>query len=125
MCSALVNISQTSVRGASKSLVISISRSDGVVITSLFLALILLVLLLQSFQVVVEAFEAVLPEPSILLEVRRDLLQGSRVELARSPLRVAASDDEPCALEHLEVLADRGKAHVERRGELGDRESLV
>src|SRR5262245_16561450 len=111
MCSGLVNISQTSARGALKSRVISISRSDGVVITSLFLSLIFLVLLLQSFHVVVEAIEAVLPEPAIFLQVHGDLLKRTRVEPTRPVLRVAPSHDQAGPLEHLEMLADRGQAH--------------
>src|SRR5262245_59512860 len=118
MCSGLVNISQTSARGASKSRVMRISQSDGVVITSLFFALILLVLLLQRFQVVVEAIEAFLPEPPIPLDVAGDLLKRLGVQSTRAPLRVASADDEARALEHLEVLRDRREAHLERGGEL-------
>src|SRR5262249_33064056 len=42
-------------------------------------------------------------------------------EATRSPLRIAAADDQPCPLQHLEVPGDGGQAHLERRRELVDR----
>jgi ABC-type oligopeptide transport system ATPase subunit len=67
---------------------------------------------------VVELAEARLPVAPVILEPRVGLGERLGFELARPALRVAAARDQARALEHLEVLGDRGLAHRKRLGEL-------
>src|SRR5437763_3352862 len=75
---------------------------------------------LESFEVVVHAVEAGLPDGPVLLRPCRALLERCRVEAARSVLGSLATYDQPGPLEHLDVLRNRRKRHLERRGELVD-----
>src|SRR5207302_1600736 len=68
----------------------------------------------------VQPIEGLVPEPAITLQPVDGLLEGTCLETAGAPLRLAAACDEPGAFEHLQVLRDGGQAHVERPGELGD-----
>jgi len=69
----------------------------------------------------VDAVEPCLPQLAILLEPGVGVAQRRRHEPARPALRVAPARDQPGALEHLEVLRDRGLAHRERFRELHHR----
>ena len=75
---------------------------------------------MQLAEVVVQAIEALVPKLPIMLQPIGGILERTRGEPARSPLRLAAALDQTGALQHLEVLGDRGKAHRERLGELSD-----
>src|SRR5437868_5384837 len=122
-CSGLVNTSKTRSRGASNTRSITISFAGTSV--TLSLAAMSLLLLLQFLQVLVQSIEPLLPHDAIPLDPLIDFLEWARRERRRSPLRLAAARHEPGALEHLEVLADRGKAHLERLGELGHRRAAL
>src|SRR3954462_15659961 len=78
-------------------------------------------LYLQLSKVLVEPLQARLPEPPVLLDPARHVLEWRRLEATRPPLRVATLDHESRVLEHLQVLRDARQAHVERRSELGHR----
>src|SRR5260370_27553026 len=96
-CSALVQASKTTVRGALKVRVITISRSVGVVIFTapmfftgdLSLSLCsstCFLLLLHLFQVVVQAGKFLLPEAAKGLKPLSDILEWDAHERARTPL---------------------------------------
>jgi len=55
-----------------------------------------------------------------MLEPVGGILQRTSLEPAGPPLRLAASRNKTGVLEHLEMLGDRGKAHFEGLGQLGD-----
>src|SRR5688500_2348181 len=135
-CSGFVIASKTSSRGASKSRVRTISRSDGVDAANvlLFAACVTAMFLLlggalrvppdfwlQCFQVAVQTIEALLPERPVTLRPLRDVLDRGSLETARPPLGVAAPADETGPLQHAQVLRDGRHAHVERLGQLCDR----
>src|SRR5437867_3692922 len=107
MCSHELCASNTRSRGASKTRVMTISRSDGVVTVSL-LPLPPIALLLSSslelVQVLVETVVALLPEFPVPLRPLGDLLEGLRLEPRGPPLPIPAPGDEPGSLQHLEVL---------------------
>src|SRR5918999_3519581 len=89
MCSQELCASNTRSRGASKTRVMTISRSDGVVTVSLLSVPPMALLLsssLEVVQVLVQPVVALLPEPTVPLGPLRDLLQGSRLEAGRPPL---------------------------------------
>src|ERR1700689_2276046 len=125
MRSSSVNARHTRSRGASKTRVMTSTRSaDSAAI--LFFAAIFLFLrvrfaLLQLAQIILEAIEGLLPETAIVFEPIRRVLERSRGEPAWTPLRLAAALDQPGALQHFEVLRDGGHAHLERLGQLGHR----
>ena len=99
----------------------TISRSE-VFVESLFVfASIFLLLCLQGLKIAIQAVETLFPELAVLLDKIGGLVQRRRIELAGPPLRLAAARDQAGALQHLEVLGDRGRGHLEWRGELGDR----
>src|SRR5688572_25542840 len=77
--------------------------------------------LLNVSQIVTQAIEPRIPEPAVILEPVCNLAQWVRLEPARTPLRRAAARDQSGALQHLEMLRNPRKAHVERLGQLGDR----
>src|SRR5262245_27940762 len=123
-CSAFVQASHTSRRGASTTRTAVTSRSEGVVkvVVRLLLAVAMLLLLLfHDFQVLVEARVARLPEAPVLLGPVRHLLERRRLQPPGAPLRIAAARDQARALQHLEVLGYGGLAHVEGRAQLGHR----
>src|SRR3954464_10233607 len=98
------------------------SRSVTVSLLFSVLALMLLLLFLFQFaQVFVQAVEALLPETAIVFEPVGDLFQPRALQAARAPLRIAAARDQTGALEHFQVLRDRGEAHSEGLGEIGNR----
>src|SRR5947207_14704573 len=118
MCCGSVHIVQTRSRGASNTRAPMISRSS---FAALLAAMACFLLFLQLLQVFVESIETVFPEAAVVLHPIGDFPQRTGVELAGTPLRIAAAGDESRPLEDLEVLGDRGEAHVERLRELGDR----
>src|SRR5713101_6696864 len=139
-CSGVVMASNTRCRGASNTRVMAISRSDGVVIfrvLSTFASTLLLLLYsdfgfgsrrgfhrflgLQFLQIVVEAIEALIPEPAEVSQPAIDLFERDRRDTARSPLRLAPTRDQAGMFQHLEMFRDRGKAHVEWLGEFRHR----
>src|SRR5213592_1566671 len=124
MCSHDVWASNTRSRGASKTRVMTISRSVGVVTVSWLLPLAPIALLLSSslelLQVLVQPVVALLPEAAVPLGPLGDLLQRSCLEPGGPPLPLPASRDQPRALQHLQVLRDRREAHLEGLGQLGD-----
>src|SRR6266508_440639 len=120
MCSGFVKTSNTRSRGASnrRSITISLLAMSSATPS---LAAMSLLLHLQFLQVLVQPIESLLPDHAIALDPLVDFLERARRERRRPPLRLLAARNEPGALEHLQVLADRGQAHVERFGELADR----
>src|SRR5688500_14084909 len=85
----------------------------GVVLSSLFLGL-------ELAKVVIQAIEALVPDPAVLLEPVGDVAKRRRVESGRTPLGIAAAADEAGAREHLEVPGHGWQAHRERAGQLAD-----
>src|SRR5512134_584570 len=119
-CSGLVIASHTRWRGASNTRWSRISLSEGRVTSSLPLPFPAMTLLLgfEVFEQGVEALEAAFPVIAVALEPAAGLAHRNRFEPARPPLRVAPARDQAGALEHLEVLRDRGLTHRERFREL-------
>src|ERR1700674_3952102 len=93
-CSGLVQASKTSRRGASKTRVMTTSRSDGVVnvVTPTLVAVAMMPLLLfHMFQVMIQSCVALVPEAAIELGPLGDRLDRRRLEAAGSPLRLPAA----------------------------------
>src|SRR5258706_13181373 len=76
---------------------------------------------LHLAQQVVEAQKRGFPELAVMLQPRRGLRERFRLELARPPLRVAASGNESGALQHLEMFGDGRLAHRKRFGQFESR----
>src|SRR6201998_996165 len=111
--SAFVHASNTSSRGASTRRASTIARS-AVLGSTLVLALLagmFFFLALKCLQIIVQAVEAFLIEPAVVLHPIGDVLQRARFEPARPPLRVAAARDEARSLQHLEVFGHGREAH--------------
>src|SRR5580700_1248891 len=117
-CSAFVQASKTTVRGASKMRVITISRSVGVVIlavpmfftSDLFLSLrasTCFLLLLHLFQIVVQTGKFLLPEVAKRFKPLSDIPERDGHERARTPLCIARTHNEASSFEYIEVLRDR------------------
>src|SRR6185369_2700248 len=118
-CFGSVKALNTSSRGASMSRVMTISRSAVSPAAALparwaFSLVTLLLLHLQVLHKIFQPIEAAFPEDAVALDPIGDLPQGLRLEPARPPLRMAAARDQPGALQHLEMLGDRGRADGER-----------
>src|SRR5208283_5466213 len=79
------------------------------------------ILLLQLAQIVLEAIEALLPEPSVVVEPIRCVLERRWREPARPPLRFAAALDQTGALQNFQMLGNGRHAHRERLGQLRHR----
>src|SRR5262245_2053819 len=130
-CSGSVHAFQTNSRGASKTRVRTSSRSVDFVEGSFFLAAMLFLLgfqllvlrlaFLQLAQVLVQTVEALLPVTAIAPHPVGDLLERPRRNPARPPLCVAPAFDQSRLLQHLEVLRDGGKTHLEWLCQLTDR----
>src|SRR6185436_7851897 len=119
--SAFVIASNTRRRGASNTRVIKISVSDGSVTSSFPLPRfsdMTVLLFLELFEQVVEFQEARFPHLAVALEPVGRLAKRRHDEPARAPLCVATPRDEPCPLQHLDVLRDGRLAHGEWLGEL-------
>src|SRR6266542_4479904 len=69
-------------------------------------------------QALFEAIEALLPERTVLLEPLGRLAEPVSAQTRRPQLRRAPACDQPCSLEHLEVLGHRLNGDRERLGEL-------
>src|SRR5213593_4962902 len=69
----------------------------------------------------IETVETVFPKNAVALHPLCGFAETVRLEPCRSPLRVAPARNQSCVLEHLEMLRDRRKGHVERLRELRDR----
>src|SRR6266571_638665 len=122
-CSGCVNTSKTRSRGASKTR--SMTSSSIGISTTLSLAAMSLLLHLQFLQVLVQTIEPLLPDHAIALDPFVDLFERARLERRRPPLRLLAARHKSRAFEHLEVLAHRGEAHVERLRDLGHRRDTL
>src|SRR5215204_1596220 len=110
--SGSVQARNTLSRGASKMRVISTSCSvpcTGVES---------LILLSFPAQVRFESVHPALPGLLARLHPLHRLVERLGLQPARSPLRLAAADNQPRALEHLEVARDRGQADRERLRQL-------
>src|SRR5438876_7099175 len=75
---------------------------------------------LELCEVVVHPVEAGLPDGPVLLGPGRDLLEWCGVEGARAVLGSLTPYDQPGPHQHLDVLGDGRKRHLERLGELVD-----
>src|SRR5271154_6055538 len=80
-----------------------------------------LLLGLQFLQIDAEPIEARFPQAAVVLEPVIDSFEDAELDPAGPPLRLAPPCDQAGPLEHLEMLGDRGTAHLERLGELADR----
>src|SRR5207249_7688434 len=119
-CSGSVQALKTRRRGASKTRVMTSSRSS-VWVAALVLASTCLPLLFQLVQIILQAVKALLPEAAVVLQPVGGVFERPCPEPAGPPLCLATARDQTGALEHLEVLRDGGKAHLERAGQLRDR----
>src|ERR1700733_1846342 len=81
----------------------AISRSAVFPSASFLFPGMFLLLRLQGLQVVVQPIETLLPEPPILIEAIRRLLQRLSLQLARPPLSLPSPHNEPGLLQHLEM----------------------
>src|SRR5438874_2616220 len=90
MCFGSVHIVQTRSRGASNTRVPMISRSSF----ASFATMSCFLLFLQLLQVFIESIETLFPEAAVVLHPIGHLTQRTGVELAGTPLRVAAARDE-------------------------------
>src|SRR5215468_8284599 len=77
-----------------------------------------LLLSLQLAEVAVEAAEAALPVAAVALGPLRYLAQRLGLQAAGARLSAPAAAHESRALEHLQMLGDRGLAHGEGAGQL-------
>src|SRR2546422_7761937 len=116
-CSGCVNTSKTRSRGASKTR--SMTSSLIGISTTLSLAAKSPLLHAQFLQVLVETIEPLLPDDAIALDPVVDLFERARLERRRPPLRLLTARHEARTFEHLEELAHRGEAHVERLRHFG------
>src|SRR5436305_3314584 len=103
--------------GASK--LRSITAASGEALPSV-IVLACLSLRSELLEVVVHPVEAGLPDGPVLLGPARDLLESGGIEGARSVLGSLPSSDQPRPFQHLDVLRDRGKRHLEGLSELVD-----
>src|SRR5687767_3804528 len=67
---------------------------------------------LHLFKVLIEPFEARVPELPVLGNPIRNILQRGRLKFARTPLRVLSATDKFCLLEDLEMFRDRRQSHA-------------
>src|ERR671915_914545 len=108
MCSHELCASNTSSRGASKTRVMTISRSEGVVTSSVFLPRApiapLLCSSLEFLQVLVQPVVALFPETPVWLGPLGDLLERARLEAGPPPPPPPAAGYEPRTLQDLQVL---------------------
>src|SRR5262245_1300441 len=132
MCSHELWASNTSSRGASKTRVMTIFR-PGVSIVCLYLPFPPIALLLsvawplawsaslELVQVLVQSVVALVPEATVSVGPLGDLLERGGAEPRGPPLPLPPPRDEAGSLQHLEVLRDRGQAHLEGLRQLGHR----
>src|SRR5215216_7465375 len=77
-------------------------------------------LALEFLYIGVEPVEALREKAAIVAQPSISLGERRRVEAHRAELRLAPARDEPCPLQHLEMLGDGGLAESSRRHELID-----
>src|SRR5438270_7460358 len=121
-CFASVQAANTTSRGASNVRVIVSPRCPAS-LAALSLARILVPpwpLRLDPGEIVVQAVEALFPEPPVIFDPIGGAPERRRVEPAGSPLRCAAARNEPGARQPLQMLRHRGQAHRERLGQFAD-----
>src|SRR5581483_6481298 len=119
-CFGSVQAFQTSSRGASNTR----TRSSCFASTLSLLALVTgmrFLLFLQFAQIFVETIEALLPESSIFVDPFGDVFERAGLEVAGTPLGLAATGDQARALQDLEMLGNRRHADVERLRQFGHR----
>src|ERR1700682_6129743 len=117
-CFGSVHTSKTSVRGASRTREITISRSDDAVTGLFFRSATPFLLRLQFVQIVVQAIQALLPMAAVIRNPIGDLLERCRLQTAGAPLGLAPARNQAGTLQHLEMLGNPGKTHLERCGQL-------
>src|SRR5437899_1334916 len=119
-CSGLVVASKTSSRGASRTAVMTSSRSDGIdrVTTGLLFTVMLSLLAFQLLQIVIELAHTLLPVLAIALHPVGDIFQWRRLQPAWPPLRLPPLRHQPGPSQHLEVLGDGGQFQMKRLGQL-------
>src|SRR5579863_6000069 len=107
---------KTRCRGASKARVISRSHFDSsfvALVFALFADMLLLLILraaifrvlpLEFPQVDVQPIETCLPAFPVVLHPSGHILQRTRLEATWPPLRLPPARDQPCVLQHLQML---------------------
>src|SRR3954468_11504224 len=73
---------------------------------------------LDVVEVGVETFEALLPVPPVQADPIGHVAERGCAQTTRPPLRLTTLLDEASALQHPQVLGDRGLAHLEGFGEV-------
>src|SRR5260221_4140293 len=111
-CRGSVIACQTSSRVASKTRVMTISRSAVSSMVLLPVCFMLFLLLLQFTQVIVQTIKAFFPEKAVVFHPGGDLFKRPCPETAGTPLRVPAARNQPGAFQDLEVFGDGGAGHV-------------
>src|ERR1035438_4675945 len=122
-CRGSVQALKTSSRGASKTRVKMSSRSavsDAALACALLTGMLLLLFEFLA-QVGVQTIKTLFPEIAVVFHPVRDIFEWTGLETAGPPLGFASARDQSCALEHLEVFADCGEAHLKRFRQLVDR----
>jgi hypothetical protein len=76
---------------------------------------------LELFQDGIQRLKSSFPKLPISLEPSRGFRESLGLQSPRPALRIAATRDQPRALEHLEMLRDRRLAHRKRLRQLADR----
>src|SRR5215831_9722853 len=119
-CSGVVHAVQTSSRGALMTRVVRSDRGSRAG-SRLFLWPTPYLLGLELTQIVLQPVETLLPQLAVVLEPIVHVLERRGFNAAGPPLRLAATDDEAGALQHLQVLGYGWQAHFEGLRQLGDR----
>src|ERR1700690_1791266 len=122
-CFGSVHALNTSSRGASKTRVISISRSAkfAAALFPALLAAMFPLLLFQRLKIVIQTIEALIPEAPVAIDPVGDLFERHGPKAAGPSLRLTAARNQPGAFEHFEVLGDGRRADDEGLGEFLDR----
>src|SRR6516225_4077573 len=115
-CSGSVHICQTRANGASTMRSITTASAELLSV----IALTCPSSWPELVEVVVHLVEAGLPDGPVAFSPGRDLLERCRVQGARPVLGSLAPHDQPGPFQHLDVLRDGRKRHLERLGELVD-----
>src|SRR5262245_249523 len=118
-CSGSVQASNTRASGALIRRVMTI-RSVGILASAVMASMPLsfLLLRLNLAEINLQAIETFVPQRTVALEPRIDVLQRVRADAAGAPLCLSAPGDEAGAFKYLEVLRHGGAAHLEGLGEL-------
>src|SRR5580698_10625489 len=121
-CLGSVHAANTSSRGASNSRTPMIDRGSvsrsSLLVAAMFPVLLLAFRLrfagLQFLQIGIEAIEALLEKAAIVLKPIVDFFQGTWLDPARPPLRLARTGDQAGSFQDLQVLGHSRHAHGER-----------